>query len=184
MKKLLVLLLVALAVVACKKPGEDPKDPVTDAREQFVGEWVLTISGELNLECDNSTIGGLIPESVPIDMDFDMTIEKDPDDAAQVLIKSDIYNCKALVSGNHLVLESSTESKTISASDFVDADMLDGLSVPVTYSMVHKTASLDNGVLAWHTDATGSASVSIAIISANFTGNASIENSAERKTAE
>lgn len=180
MKKVLMLMLVALAVVACKKPGEDPKDPEVDVREQFVGEWTLNVAGELNVECDNSTIAGMIPESIPVDYDFDMTIEKDPEDATQVLIKSSIYNCKALVSGNHLVMESTTETQNLSAGDFVDFDMLDGLSIPVTYSLVHKTATLENGVLAWHTDATGSASFSVAILSANLTGSASVENRAEK----
>lgn len=173
-------MLVVLAMVACKTPGEDPQEPKTDVRDQFVGQWTLNVSGDLQVECDNATIAAMIPESIPVDYDFDLTIEKDSDDASQVLIKSDIYNCKALVSGNHLVMESTTESLNLSASDFVDMEMLDGISVPVTYSLVHKTATLDNGVLAWHTDATGSASFSVAILSANLTGSASVENSATR----
>ncbi|MCQ2344115.1 MAG: hypothetical protein MJ002_04215 [Paludibacteraceae bacterium] len=183
MKKILFLALILLASVSCKKDKDskdNPTEPTIDVREAFVGEYELAIDAVLFLQTSNETVSALIPDSFPVQRSFSLTIAKDPEKDNQVIV-SGFYNCTALVSGNNLILESSTENVTIKPSDFIQVDFLDGITLPVTYSLVHKTATLQDGIMTWHSDATGSASTNIQIvipITLDITGSAKIENTA------
>lgn len=180
MKKILFLALVLLAAVSCKKDS-DSDEPAVDVRDAFVGEYELTLDGTLSLSTSNETISSMLPDNVNISdyiKEQSLIITKDSTKDNQVIL-SGFYNCKALVSGNNMILESSTESRNISIGDIIGLDL--GGDIPVSYTFVHKTATLTDGVLTWHTDANGSASISVTIvipIDFTLTGVASIENTA------
>ncbi len=183
MKKILFLAFILLAAVSCKKDSDsdDSTEPTVDARDAFVGEYELTLDGTLSLSTTNETISSMLPDNVNISdyiKEQSLIITKDSTKDNQVIL-SGFYNCKALVSGNNMILESSTESRNISIGDIIGLDL--GGDIPVSYTFVHKTATLTDGVLTWHTDANGSASISVTIvipIDFTLTGVASIENTA------
>lgn len=180
MKKILFLALILLAAVSCEKDS-DSDEPAFDVRDAFVGEYELTLDGTLSLSTSNETISSMLPDNVNISdyiKEQSLTITKDPAKDNQVIL-SGFYNCTALVSGNNMILESSTETRSIGIGDIIGYDL--GGDIPITYTFVHKTATLTDGVLTWHTDANGSASISVTIvipIDFTLTGVASIENTA------
>jgi len=168
MKKVLFISLVLLALVSCKK--DDKNDPTTDPRDAFVGTYNLHVDCDFQAkETGYEAIDSLLSGSHAYNYDCEMTITKDESDAAKVIIKSDVYNCSALVGGNHLTLE----SESVSNQKY----SLGGTTISFSYTMVHGTADLNNNVLTWHSDATGNGSVSVITIS----GSASLDNTATKK---
>ncbi|MBQ0008012.1 MAG: hypothetical protein KBT40_04775 [bacterium] len=179
MKKIIFFAFILLAAVSCKKDKntDDSLGPTLDPRDAFVGEYELNVNANISIRTSDETISGLIPENIPYEKQFSLVITKDTTKENQVNV-SGFYNCTAIVSGNNLILESSTETQNIKPSDFISYELFDGITIPVTYSLVHKTATLENDQITWHTDATGSASVNIVLTTIDFTGSAAIENTA------
>lgn len=185
MKKILFFALIILATISCKKDNDSsddpttPVDPTVDVRDAFVGEYEVTLTGTASLSTSNETISAFLPDSFPVEKLFDepisLNIEKDPDADNQVIISSGLYNCTALVSGNNLVLESSTDTRNFEIGQIGDYQIG---TVPVTYTFVHKVATLNEGVLTWHTDANASTTFSVSILSVDVTADADIENTA------
>ena len=180
MKKILLFSLMVLALVACKK-----NEP--DVREAFVGTYDLTIDCVFRASTGNETIDNLLPDSIPYTFNDEMTITKDADDETKVIVKSKVYNCAGLVSGNHLMLESENNPDLqIDLGEVTGVTMLQGVTLPLSYSLVHKTADLNNNVLTWHSDATGSGTVSVNIpvlgpISVTFSGSGALDNTATKQ---
>jgi len=168
MKKILFLSFVLLALVSCTK--EDKNEPTTDARDAFVGTYNLHVTCRFQVQQTGiAAIDSLLPDSIPYSYDCEMTITKDESDAAKVIIKSDLYNCSALAAGNHLTLES--ESVQNQKYNF------GGTTISLSYTMVHGTADLNNNVITWHSDGSGSGSISAFTLS----GSASLDNVATKK---
>lgn len=175
MKKFFLFSLVVLALVACKK-----NEP--DVREAFVGTYNLKVNCVFRASSGNETVDNLLPDSIPYEFSDEMTITKDDGDETKVIVKSKVYNCAGLVSGNHLMLESENNPDfRIDLGEVTGVSMLQGVTLPLNYSLVHKTADLNNNVLTWHSDATGSGSVSILTYSLTFSGSGKLDNTATKK---
>lgn len=181
MKKILLFSLMVLALVACKKK-DDPSSPKVDARDAFVGTYDLTVECVFRASTGNETIDGMLPDSIPYTFNDEMTITKDADDETKVIVKSKVYNCAGLVSGNHLMLESENNPDLqVDLGEVTGVTMLQGVTLPLSYSLVHKTADLNNNVLTWHSDATGSGSVTVLTYSLTFSGSGKLDNTATKK---
>lgn len=177
MKKILLFSLLVLTFAACKKEN----DP--DVRDSFVGTYDLSVDMILRGSSSNETINGFLPDSLPYTFTDTLTIAKDESDMTKVNVSSKVYNCSAIVSGNHLLLESENNpDMKINLGEVLGIQMLQGVELPINYSMVHKTADLNENVLTWHTDATGNGSVDVPMLgSISFNGSASLENTATKK---
>lgn len=177
MKKIFLFSLMVLALVACKKE-DDPLNPKVDARDAFVGTYDLTVDCVFRASTGNETIDDLLPDSIPYTFNDEMTIKKDSADATKVIVSSKVYNCSGLVSGNHLMLESENNPDLqIDLGEITGVSIFQGITLPLSYSLVHKTADFNNNVLTWHSDATGSGSVN----SLTFSGSGSLDNTATKK---
>lgn len=179
MKKIFLFSLMVLALVACKKK-DDPSNPEVDPRDAFVGTYDLTIDCVFRASTGNETIDGMLPDSIPYTFNDEMTIKKDSVDATKVIVSSMIYNCSGLVSGNHLMLESENNPDLqIDLGEITGMSIFQGITLPLSYSLVHKTADLNNNVLTWHSDATGSGSVTV--LTLTFSGSGSLDNTATKR---
>lgn len=184
MKKILLFSLMVLAFVACKKKDEatDPQNPQTDAREAFVGTYDLTINCVFRASTGNETIDAMLPDSIPYTYNGEITIEKDANDAAKVTVSSSVYNCSALVAGNHLMLESENNpDMQVDLGAITGLPILQGVTLPLSYSLVHGTADLNGNTLTWHSDATGSGSVNVLTYALTFSGSGMLDNTATKR---
>ena len=183
MKKILFFAVMALALVACTKD-----EPDSDARAKFVGDYNLVVKATIYPSCDNSTIDGYLPESKDLTTKvLDLKIEKDSTSDNQVIV-SGFYNCKGMVSGNNLILESSIGKEYFDLADLIDTDneliksLVKDIEIPFEFTVVHQIATLDGNTLTWHCDGAGDYTLSLGTFgNITFHGDISAENTATKK---
>lgn len=183
MKKLLLLSTVLLLVTSCPGPTPEPDPEKTDAREAFVGEYTLTVDARFAASCSMELVDNLLPDTLPMKYDFNMTITKDSIDDTKVNVTG-FYNTTGIVANGKLILETSMENQEINIGDISGISQLNGVSLPVNYTIRHSTATRsDDGVIRWHSDAQGSGSVEIPFLNqtVNFQLSGPIENTATPK---
>jgi len=177
MKKILFFSLVLLALVSCQKTVND-----VDPRDAFVGTYDLTVDCVFRATTGNETIDGMLPDSIPYTFNDEMTIVKDANDEGKVIVTSKVYNCSGLVSGNHLMLESENNPNLeVDLGEISGVSMLQGVTMPLNYSLVHKTGDLNGNTLTWHSDATGTGSVTVLTFSLNVSGSGMMDNTAVKR---
>ncbi|MCQ2329339.1 MAG: hypothetical protein MJZ93_02135 [Paludibacteraceae bacterium] len=188
MKKTLLfvmtIMVIAATIVSCKdKKGPEPQQ--SDVRDAFVGEYTLVLNGTISATTGNSSIDAILPEALPINNFEDvLVISKDESSANKVNITGlrGLYNCSASVSGNELFLESSVNKTEFDLGETSGVEQLKGITIPINYTLVHKSAKLTDNVLEWHTDGTGSGSFELPIVgSLTISGSASIDNTATKR---
>ena len=184
MKKVLFFALILLAAVSCKKND----DVDTDPRAKFVGDYNLVVKATIYPSCDNSTIDALLPESKDLTTKvLELKIEKDTTTTNQVIV-SGFYNCKAMVSGDNLILESSIGKEYFDLADFIDTDqewiknLVKDIEIPFEFTVIHQIATLEGNKLTWHCDGNGSYTMNLSILGdITFTGDISADNTATKK---
>lgn len=189
MKKILsfaFLAILVLSAISCKNKKNNEPQPQADARDAFVGEYTLVLNGSVAPEKTGiEKIDKIMPESLPISNFEDiLVISKDESSANKVNITGlrGLYNCSGSVSGNELFMESSVNKTEFDLGEVSGVKELSGITIPVNYTLVHKTAVLNGNVLSWHTDGTGGGSFDVPIVgTVNMSGSVSIDNTATKK---
>lgn len=189
MKKILsfaFLAILVLSAISCKNKKNNEPQPQADARDAFVGEYTLVLNGSVAPEKTGiEMIDKIMPESLPISNFEDiLVISKDESSANKVNITGlrGLYNCSGSVSGNELFMESSVNETEFNLGEVSGIKELDAFTIPVNYTLVHKTAVLNDNVLSWHTDGTGGGSFDVPIVgTVNMSGSVSIDNTATKK---
>lgn len=189
MKKILFLFVAMLAMMACNRPvngggevvgpdtipGGGGTDPEEDVRLAFVGSYELTIDAEIFASCDNPTIAQVLPDTLPFHYVAYLDILIDPDDNDALKV-SGFYNCRATVSGNKLLLESHGDERDLDLGDVVDVDFLQGIVIPLSYTLNHAPAELVDGVLTWTSEGQGSSQAEIMGVAISLTGTGNVHN--------
>lgn len=189
MKKILsfaFLAILVLSAISCKNKKNNEPQPQADARDAFVGEYTLVLNGSVAPEKTGiEMIDKIMPESLPISNFEDiLVISKDESSANKVNITGlrGLYNCSGSVSGNELFMESSVNKTEFDLGEVSGVKELSGIRMPINYTLVHKTAVLNDNVLSWHTDGTGGGSFDVPIVgTVNMSGSVSIDNTATKK---
>ena len=155
-KLFLLATLVTLLFVACDQKNTPTTTTTADSRDKFVGEYSYVATGNVSINLGFSTL------DIPLNDEGTFEITKGESEN-EVLISGYGTSIPAVVSGNQLILESTTNNMEY-----------EGAEVILTFT--HGRATLEGTQLTWSTTVTALVTYS----TLNATGNGQISMVADK----